>query len=125
MAKVEWLARMQVRPMDGEPLSAGNDHQIETELTAIAKEVVRISDTEIEQQALNELQPSFLKTEKEIFSLLTQPVKDQEKKEEILQQLEKFFLLGFEAGKGRKTEINNIRVFRDEEGEIFIQYDEM
>ena len=123
--KVEWLARMQVRPMDGKPLSAGDDHQIETELTAIAKEVVRISDTEIEQQALNELQPSFLKTEKEISSLLTQPIKDQEKKEEILQQLEKVFLLGFEAGKGRKTEINNIKVFRDEDGKKIIMYDEI
>lgn len=123
--EVEWLARMQVRLMDGEPLSAGNDHQIETELTAIAKEVARISDTEIERQALNELQPNLLKTEKEISSLLTQPIKDQEKKEEILQQLEKVFLLGFETGKGRKTKINNIKVFRDEDGEIIIMYDEI
>ena len=123
--KVEWLARMQVRLMDGEPLSAGNDHQIETELTAIAKEVARILDKESLPQVLKEHQPDLLKTEKEISSLSTQPIKDQEKKEEILQQLGKVFLLGFETGKGRKTEINNIKVFRDEDGEIIIRYDEI
>jgi Bacterial Death-like domain 3/TIR domain len=37
--QVPWLARMQLRPVDARPLSAGNDHQIETELTAIAEEI--------------------------------------------------------------------------------------
>jgi TIR domain len=37
--QVPWLARMQLRPLDARPLSAGNDHQIETDLTAIAEEI--------------------------------------------------------------------------------------
>jgi len=53
--KVEWLARIQVRLMGGEPLSAGNDHQIETELTAIAKDVARISDKESLPQVLTQI----------------------------------------------------------------------
>src|SRR5712691_10946823 len=37
--EVPWLARMQLRPRGARPLSAGNEHQIETELTAVAKEI--------------------------------------------------------------------------------------
>ena len=40
--EVPWLARMQLCPIDARPLSAGNDHQIETELTAIAKEIAAL-----------------------------------------------------------------------------------
>jgi TIR domain len=40
--QVPWLARMQLRPLDARPLSAGNDHQIETELTAIAEEIAAL-----------------------------------------------------------------------------------
>ena len=40
--QVPWLARMQLRPIDARPLSAGNDHQIETELTAIAEEIAAL-----------------------------------------------------------------------------------
>jgi tetratricopeptide (TPR) repeat protein len=40
--EVKWLARMQVRPKDGRPLSAGTEHQIDADLTAIAKEVKAI-----------------------------------------------------------------------------------
>jgi len=36
---VKWLARMQVRPRDGRPLSAGNEHQIRTDLAEIASEI--------------------------------------------------------------------------------------
>ncbi len=36
---VPWLSRMQCRPKDGRPLSAGDEHQIEAELAAIATEV--------------------------------------------------------------------------------------
>lgn len=39
---VEWLARMQVRPGDDRPLSAGNEHQRDADLAAIAEEVVTI-----------------------------------------------------------------------------------
>jgi formylglycine-generating enzyme required for sulfatase activity len=37
--KVDWLRRMQVRPKDGRPLSAGNEHQVDTDLAAIAVEI--------------------------------------------------------------------------------------
>jgi Bacterial Death-like domain 3/TIR domain len=40
--EVPWLARMQLRPREARPLSAGNEHQIETELTAIAKEIAAL-----------------------------------------------------------------------------------
>jgi tetratricopeptide (TPR) repeat protein len=37
--RVKWLARMQVRPKDGRPLSAGDEHQIDADLSAIAEEI--------------------------------------------------------------------------------------
>lgn len=37
--RVDWLARMQARPRDGRPLSAGSDHQIDADLAAIAEEI--------------------------------------------------------------------------------------
>ena len=37
--EVNWLTGIQVRPRDGEPLSAGNEHQIDVNLVAIAKEI--------------------------------------------------------------------------------------
>lgn len=40
--EVPWLASMQIRPLHARPLSAGNKHQIETELTAIAKEIAAL-----------------------------------------------------------------------------------
>jgi hypothetical protein len=40
--QVPWLARMQLRPRGARPLSAGNEHQIETELTAVAKEIAAL-----------------------------------------------------------------------------------
>lgn len=40
--QVPWLARMQLRPIDARPLSAGNEHQIETELTAVAEEIAAL-----------------------------------------------------------------------------------
>jgi hypothetical protein len=39
---VDWLARLQLRPKDAEPLSAGTEHQIEVALTAIADEIAAI-----------------------------------------------------------------------------------
>src|SRR5262245_44889847 len=39
--RVPWMARMQLRPLDARPLSAGNDYQIETDLTAIAEEIAK------------------------------------------------------------------------------------
>lgn len=36
---VGWLKRMQLRPKDGKPLSRGRRHRIETELTALAREI--------------------------------------------------------------------------------------
>jgi hypothetical protein len=40
--QVKWLARMQCRPKDGQPLSAGSEHQIDVNLAAIAEEVAAI-----------------------------------------------------------------------------------
>jgi hypothetical protein len=40
--EVPWLARMQLRPRGARPLSAGDEHQIETELTAVAKEIAAL-----------------------------------------------------------------------------------
>ena len=36
---VGWLARMQLRPKDGRPVSAGDEHQIDADLAAIAREI--------------------------------------------------------------------------------------
>jgi hypothetical protein len=40
--RVPWLAHMQLRPLDARPLSAGNEYQIETELTAIVEEIAAL-----------------------------------------------------------------------------------
>lgn len=37
--QVQWLSKKQLRPKDGRPISGGNDHQIKTELVAIAEEI--------------------------------------------------------------------------------------
>ena len=42
--RVEWLARMQARPKDGRPLSAGDEHQIDADLAAIVEEIAGIID---------------------------------------------------------------------------------
>src|SRR5262245_24843302 len=39
---VPWLAKMQIRPKHGVPLSAGNEHQIEENLAAIVREIKTI-----------------------------------------------------------------------------------
>jgi len=41
-ARVKWLSKIQARPKDGRALSAGNDHQIDTDLSALAEEIARI-----------------------------------------------------------------------------------
>src|SRR5262249_7381887 len=45
--------RMQFRPLDARPLSAGNEHQIETELAAIAEEIAALI-----QPAMSETTPA-------------------------------------------------------------------
>lgn len=40
--QVKWLSRMNLRPKNGKPLSGGNEHQIDTDLAAIANEVADI-----------------------------------------------------------------------------------
>jgi tetratricopeptide (TPR) repeat protein len=40
--QVNWLARMQARPTDGRPLSAGSDYQIDADLAAIAEEIAAL-----------------------------------------------------------------------------------
>jgi hypothetical protein len=45
---VKWLARMNLRPNDGKPISSGDEHQIEAGLAAIAEEIVDIIENEKE-----------------------------------------------------------------------------
>ncbi len=40
--QVKWLARMQPRPKDGKPLSAGDEYQTDADLAALAEEVAAI-----------------------------------------------------------------------------------
>ena len=42
---VKWLARMNLRPKDGKPLSSGDEHQIDADLAAIAEEVAAIIES--------------------------------------------------------------------------------
>jgi len=42
--RVKWLARMQARPKDGRPLSAGDEHQIDADLASIVEEIAGIID---------------------------------------------------------------------------------
>jgi len=37
---VQWLARMLVRPKDGRPISGGSEHEIDTDMAAIADEII-------------------------------------------------------------------------------------
>lgn len=40
---VQWLVRMLVRPKDGRPISGGSEFQIDTDMTAIADEIISIN----------------------------------------------------------------------------------
>lgn len=40
--QVEWLSKIQGRPKDNRPLSAGNENQIDTDLAALANEIAAI-----------------------------------------------------------------------------------
>ncbi|HUW14645.1 MAG TPA: caspase family protein [Anaerolineae bacterium] len=44
--RVEWLARMQARPRDGRPLSAGDEHQVDVDLATIAEEIAELVEGE-------------------------------------------------------------------------------
>jgi len=46
--RVTWLSSMNVRPKDGKPISAGNEHQIDTDFSEIAEEVASIIDQDRE-----------------------------------------------------------------------------
>jgi hypothetical protein len=39
---VQWLARIQARPKDGRAISGGSEHQIDTDMAAIANEIISI-----------------------------------------------------------------------------------
>lgn len=56
--EVKWLARMQIRPKNGEPLMGGSEYQIESNLVAIAKEVVAIIHRTPKKDAGNIYAPS-------------------------------------------------------------------
>jgi formylglycine-generating enzyme required for sulfatase activity/energy-coupling factor transporter ATP-binding protein EcfA2 len=44
---VKWLARMNLRPKDGKPISSGAEHRIDADLAAIADEVAAIIESEL------------------------------------------------------------------------------
>ena len=44
---VAWLHRMQLRPTDGRPLSRGRNHQIDSDLSEITKEVRSLLDSSV------------------------------------------------------------------------------
>jgi hypothetical protein len=50
--RVNWLARMNLRPRDGKPISSGNEHQIETDMADIAEEVATIIESESHKTSL-------------------------------------------------------------------------
>jgi len=50
--RVNWLARMNLRPRDGKPISSGDKHQIETDLADIAEEVATIIESESHKTSL-------------------------------------------------------------------------
>ncbi len=52
--RVPWLAQMQMRPRNGEPLSAGSEHQIEDHLAKIVEEI----DAALERMATSVPPPS-------------------------------------------------------------------
>lgn len=43
-ARVKWLSKIQARPKDGRALSAGNEHQIDADLSALAEEIAKFID---------------------------------------------------------------------------------
>jgi hypothetical protein len=45
--RVKWLARMNLRPNDGRPISSGDEHQVDADLAAIADEVAAIIESEL------------------------------------------------------------------------------
>lgn len=47
--QVGWLARMNLRPKDGRPISGGNDYQIDTDMASIAEEIAAIMPKEPEK----------------------------------------------------------------------------
>ena len=49
---VKWLARMNLRPNDGKPISSGDEHQIDADLAAIADEVAAIIECELPKTPL-------------------------------------------------------------------------
>jgi hypothetical protein len=50
--RVKWLARMNLRPKDGKPISSGDEHQIDADLAAIADEVAAIIESELPKTPL-------------------------------------------------------------------------
>jgi len=54
---IGWLSRMQARPKDGRPLSAGDEHQIDADLAAIATEVHDLLKRSAPPSALQEFVP--------------------------------------------------------------------
>lgn len=73
---VDWLKRIQARPKDGKPLTGGNDFQIDSDLTAFAKEIFDLLKRVPEQPPITDDEPTLLPPRKiEISKLpVTSPI---------------------------------------------------
>jgi tetratricopeptide (TPR) repeat protein len=54
---VKWLARMNLRPRDGKPISRGDEHQIDADMTAIADEIAGIIGHTVEMPEMKRYVP--------------------------------------------------------------------
>lgn len=78
---------------------------------------------EIYNKVLEEYQEDIKKGEYEIAQYLNSP----ERKVKTIEELSKFFILGYESGKGREHyPVNNVKIKEDAHGNIeFVQWDEI
>jgi hypothetical protein len=65
---VKWLARMNLRPKDGKPISSGDEHQIDDDLAAIADEVAAIIECVLPETPLETSPTAPEKTETQMPS---------------------------------------------------------
>jgi tetratricopeptide (TPR) repeat protein len=54
---VKWLARMNLRPRDGKPISRGDEHQIDADMTAIADKIAGIIGHTVEMPEMKRYVP--------------------------------------------------------------------
>jgi hypothetical protein len=55
--EVKWLNPIQARPLDGRALSGGNEHQIDTDLAALMKEITKLISADTRSKTASASQP--------------------------------------------------------------------